>query len=112
MKGLFGVAILAAVVLVASATPICEQSDQELKDELQCMRGEASEDFNAKFDSVNKHLQCDSDFCTIRKLCAEPDFMTALEQLFTEDELIEFIYLANVCSDDDRHNRHPPPHHH
>ncbi|XP_064478128.1 antimicrobial peptide microplusin-like [Ornithodoros turicata] len=111
MKGLFGVAVLAAVVLVASAhhLELCEKDDQELKDQLKCVRDHATAEFNSKFDRVNRQLRCDSDFCTIRKLCAEHDFETALKRFFTESENQELHELASDCDADSHHDH---DHHH
>ncbi|XP_064478127.1 antimicrobial peptide microplusin-like [Ornithodoros turicata] len=116
MKGLFGVAVLAAVVLLASAhhLELCKKADKPLKDQLKCQRDHATPAFNSKFDSVNKQLQCDSDFCTIRKLCAEPDFETALKKFFTESEIQVLHELANHCDPDSPtgHDHHAHDHHH
>ncbi|XP_064478121.1 antimicrobial peptide microplusin-like [Ornithodoros turicata] len=105
MKGLFGVAVLAAVVLLASAhhLELCKKSDQELKDELACIREDASEELETKLDRVNSQLQCDSDLCSVRKLCAAPDFETALKRFFTESEIQELHDLADYC---DVHHHH------
>ncbi|XP_064463863.1 antimicrobial peptide microplusin-like [Ornithodoros turicata] len=107
MKGLFGVAVLAAVVLMASAhhPELCKKDGQPLKDQLKCHRDHATPALNSKFDSVNRQLQCDSDSCTVRKLCAEADFKTALKKFFTESEM-DVLHEITIHCYPDRHHGH------
>ncbi|XP_064458966.1 antimicrobial peptide microplusin-like [Ornithodoros turicata] len=112
MKGFFSVAALAAVLLVASShhLDLCDKDDQELRDQLQCQRNQATAEFKRKFDRVNRQLQCDSDLCSIRKMCAEPDFLTALKRFFTEGEIEELHELANQCDAAAQHSHGQDPH--
>ncbi|XP_064481377.1 antimicrobial peptide microplusin-like [Ornithodoros turicata] len=107
MKGLFGVAVLAAVVLLASAyhLELCKKDDQTLKGLLKCQRDHATAELKTKIDRADRQLQCDSEFCSVRKLCAQPNFETALKRFFTESEIEELYEIANHC-DRDSHVHH------
>nr|ACB70337.1 hebreain-like protein [Ornithodoros coriaceus] len=104
MKGFLLVVAVAAVVLLASAhhLDLCAKSDEELIVQLQCQRSLATA--LSRLDQVNRQLQCDTDLCTVRKLCAEPDFVSALRMYFNDAEIEELHQLANRCDVNAHHD--------
>ncbi|KAH7980252.1 hypothetical protein HPB49_014181 [Dermacentor silvarum] len=102
MKAFLVCALLATVASVSFAhhLDLCEKNDEQLKTELDCIRGKLSEEAKKSFDEAQKALGCTDWSCVIKMLCKDGDLMENLKKYFTDDQITEIHNAATACDPD------------
>ncbi|KAL3180538.1 hypothetical protein MRX96_009085 [Rhipicephalus microplus] len=102
MKPLVSCALLLVVFSVSFAhhEELCEKDDEQLKSELICIKLLISQEANKSFNDAKKDLNCNSRSCVIRKLCEGGDLNAAMEQYFTDEQILEIHNAATACDPD------------
>ncbi|XP_050052143.1 antimicrobial peptide microplusin-like [Dermacentor andersoni] len=102
MKAFLVCAVLATVTAVSFAhhLELCEKDDEQLKSELECIRGMLSEAAKQSFDNAMTALGCADWSCVIRKLCEGGDLEGAMAQYFTQAQITEIHNAATACDPD------------
>ncbi|KAH7983830.1 antimicrobial peptide microplusin [Rhipicephalus sanguineus] len=99
MKLLLVCVLFACSAAFASAlqSAICFASEDQIKEQMACMRDQAGL-FNDRLDLAVNDLGCADDVCAIKKLCTFVNTDHALTALFTRPERILFRSLSLRCS--------------